>query len=74
MNQISDHLQRKKYRKVKSFSTIWGRSRRDYIAVLFQSVIISNDNWRIFWDVEKGVNALWDFRYCIITYLLCPIN
>ena len=52
MNQISDHLpiylQRKKDSEVKTFSTTWGRSMRDYNAVLFQSVNTTYYRWRYF--------------------------
>ena len=51
MNLISDHLpiylRHKKCREVKAFSIIWGRSMRNYNAVLFQSVITSDDRWRL---------------------------
>ena len=61
-NQISDHqpifIRRKKIREVKSFSTTWSRSMKDYDKLLFQSVVKDDDRWQLFWDVHCDVNTL----------------
>ena len=81
MNQISDHLpifiRRKKEREKKSFSKVWGRSMKEYDVTLFQSVIVANYKWRLFWDVGGDVNVLWDIMINIILEaadLICPVK
>ena len=80
-NQISDHLPvfliRKKTREAKSFTTIWGRSMKNYNADLYQSVVMTDARWRFFWDRENNVDNLWDIMLSIIldgANLCCPLK
>ena len=80
-NQISDHqpifIRQKKQREVKAFSTIWGRTMKNYNIVLFQSVVLDDERWRSFWDVNNNVDTLWDIMQEIIKAsadLCCPMK
>ena len=80
-NQISDHqpifIRRKKTREPKAFSTIWGRTMKDYNPGLFQSVILDDGRWQSFWNVNNTVNTQWDIMHEIIkdsADLCCPMK
>ena len=78
-NQISDHLPifiiRKKERENKTFTTVWGRSMKNYNVSHFQNVIVADERWRFFWEENVDVNRLWAIMLEIIVdsaELCCP--
>ena len=80
-SQISDHqpifIRRKKSRELKSFTTIWGRSMKNYNKDHFQNVILDDDRWRNFWCGDNDVNTLWSIMHEIImdsANLCCPMK
>ena len=80
-NQISDHqpifIRRKKRREVKDFSTIWGRTMKNYNIALYQSVVLDDARWRSFWVNDNNVDTLWDIMQAIIidsAELCCPMK
>ena len=80
-NQISDHqpifIRRKKLRESKTFSTIYGRTMRNYNRDHFQSVILDDNRWRDFWYGDNNVNTLWSIMHDIImdsANLCCPMK
>ena len=80
-NQISDHqpifIRRKKLRESKTFSTIYGRTMRNYNRDHFQSVILDDNRWRDFWYGDNDVNTLWSIVHYIImdsANLCCPMK
>ena len=81
LDEISDHLpifiRRKKGRERKSFTHIRGRSMKNYDKTLFQSVLVADKQWKLFWDAKPDVNILWDILLNIIlnaVELMCPMK